>query len=59
MLKVDVTRLPTYDCKGSIFVKFSASQQIVDVVYQHLPVHREPPSNGAVQGSLSGAAPEM
>jgi hypothetical protein len=32
-------RLPTYDCKGSIFVKFSASQGVVDVVYQHLPVH--------------------
>lgn len=32
-------RLPTYDCKGSIFVKFSSSQQIVDVVYQHLPMH--------------------
>ena len=35
-------RLPTYDCKGSIFVKFSASQSILDVVYMHLPVHREP-----------------
>jgi hypothetical protein len=32
-------RLPTYDCKGSIFVKFSSSQQMVDVVYQHLPIH--------------------
>lgn len=37
-------RLPTYDCKGSIFVKFSASQSILDVVYQHMPVHREQPS---------------
>ena len=32
-------RLPTYDCKGSIFVKFSSSQGVVDVVYQHLPIH--------------------
>ncbi|KIW00669.1 hypothetical protein, variant [Verruconis gallopava] len=32
-------RLLLYECKGSIFVKFSSSQQIVDVVYQHLPVH--------------------
>jgi hypothetical protein len=59
MMKVDVTRLPTYDCKGSIFVKFSASQQIVDVVYQHLPVHRELPSNGVIQASHSGAASEQ
>jgi len=36
-----LNRLPTYDCKGSIFVKFSASQSILDVVYQHMPVHRE------------------
>jgi hypothetical protein len=33
------SRLPTYDCKGSIFVKFSSSQGVVDVVYQHLPIH--------------------
>jgi hypothetical protein len=32
-------RLPTYDCKGSIFVKFSSSQGVVDVVYQHSPIH--------------------
>ena len=34
-------RLPTYDCRGSIFIKFSASQGLVDVIYQHFPVHRE------------------
>jgi hypothetical protein len=34
-------RLPTYDCRGSIFIKFSSSQGLVDVIYQHFPIHRE------------------
>jgi hypothetical protein len=34
-------RLPTYDCRGSIFIKFSLSQGLVDVIYQHFPIHRE------------------
>ncbi|KAE9967385.1 hypothetical protein BLS_006416 [Venturia inaequalis] len=44
----EAARLATYDCKGSIFVKFSSSQQIVDVVYQHLPIHREPANSAAL-----------
>jgi hypothetical protein len=47
-------RLPTYDCKGSIFVKFSASQSILDVVYMHLPVHREPTLAAPIKRSREG-----
>ncbi|TID14709.1 hypothetical protein E6O75_ATG08855 [Venturia nashicola] len=49
----EAARLATYDCKGSIFVKFSSSQRIVDVVYQHLPIHCEPANPAA----LSTAGP--
>lgn len=56
---VDPTRTPTYDCKGSIFVKFSQSQQIVDVVYQHFPVHRQAPSKDSMPGSRSDVPSEL
>jgi len=56
---VDITRLPTYDCKGSIFVKFSASQQIIDVVYQHLPLHQDSSPKASMPGSRSEAASDL
>nr|POE52303.1 hypothetical protein CFP56_70222 [Quercus suber] len=33
-------RKPTYDCKGSISVKFSFSKRHVEVYYRHCPVHK-------------------
>jgi hypothetical protein len=59
ILIVDAARLPTYDCKGSIFVKFSQSQQIVDVVYQHFPVHRQAPSKDSMPGSRSDVPSDL
>ncbi|KAI5362217.1 Putative zn(2)-C6 fungal-type DNA-binding domain-containing protein [Septoria linicola] len=32
-------RKPTYDCKGSVSVKFSASRQRCDVYYRHNAIH--------------------
>lgn len=34
-------RLPTYDCKGAITIKFSTKSQVLEVKYRHLMVHRE------------------
>ena len=41
-------RKPTYDCKGSISVKFSAVRKSVDIYYRHYAIHasvaeRKPP----------------
>ncbi|SMR50202.1 unnamed protein product [Zymoseptoria tritici ST99CH_3D1] len=41
-------RKPTYDCKGSVSVKFSTARQRVDVYYRHYAIHstvaeRKPP----------------
>lgn len=41
-------RKPTYDCKGSVSVKFSSGRQRVDVYYRHYAIHqtvaeRKPP----------------
>lgn len=33
-----------HDCKGHIFIKFSSSVQIIDIVYQHIPGHQTQPS---------------
>ena len=35
------SRLPTYDCKGAVNVKFSTKSQVLEVKYRHLMVHRE------------------
>lgn len=32
-------RKPTYDCKGSVSVKFSSSRQSCDVFYRHYAIH--------------------
>lgn len=32
-------RKPTYDCKGSVSVKFSSGKQSVDVYYRHYAIH--------------------
>ncbi|KAF2171722.1 hypothetical protein M409DRAFT_50380 [Zasmidium cellare ATCC 36951] len=32
-------RKPTYDCKGSVSVKFSSGRQSVDVYYRHYAIH--------------------
>ncbi|KAK5687062.1 hypothetical protein LTS10_001199 [Elasticomyces elasticus] len=42
-------RKPTYDCKGSVSVKFSSSRRRVDVYYRHYAIHsavadRRPPA---------------
>lgn len=42
-------RKPTYDCKGSVSVKFSSGRQRVDVYYRHYAIHqtvaeRKPPA---------------
>ncbi|KAL9080596.1 MAG: hypothetical protein Q9157_000651 [Trypethelium eluteriae] len=34
-------RLPTYDCKGAVTVRFSSKSKVLEVVYRHLMVHRE------------------
>ncbi|KAI9698080.1 MAG: hypothetical protein M1820_007588 [Bogoriella megaspora] len=34
-------RLPTYDCKGAINVKFSIRNQTMEVTYRHMMLHRE------------------
>ncbi|KAF2426538.1 hypothetical protein EJ08DRAFT_368066 [Tothia fuscella] len=57
--KLDIAKIPSNDCKGSIFVKFSQSQQILDVVYQHFPVHQQAPSNGSMPGSRSDVPSEL
>ncbi|EME45030.1 hypothetical protein DOTSEDRAFT_52423 [Dothistroma septosporum NZE10] len=33
-------RKPTYDCKGSVSVKFSSGKQRVDVYYRHYAIHQ-------------------
>ncbi|KAK5000977.1 hypothetical protein LTR66_000256 [Elasticomyces elasticus] len=38
-LGVPGIRKPTYDCKGSIAVKFSGVRQCIDVVYRHNAIH--------------------
>jgi hypothetical protein len=36
--------LPTYDCKGSVSVRFSASHNDIEVRYRHSPIHHKVPS---------------
>ena len=33
--------LPTYDCGGAIYVKFSIKRDAINVVYKHNPIHRD------------------
>ena len=35
------TSLPTYDCGGAIYVKFSTKRDAINVVYKHNPIHRD------------------
>ena len=35
------TDLPTYDCGGAIYVKFSTEREAVNVMYVHNPIHRD------------------
>lgn len=42
-------QLPTYDCGGALYIKFSMKRQAVNVVYKHNPIHRDVdsrPTNG-------------
>ncbi|KAF7193818.1 Multidrug resistance regulator 1 [Pseudocercospora fuligena] len=48
-------RKPTYDCKGSISVKFSTNRQSCDVYYRHLAIHETVAARkGAVRTSSGG-----
>ncbi|EME85225.1 uncharacterized protein MYCFIDRAFT_174056 [Pseudocercospora fijiensis CIRAD86] len=49
-------RKPTYDCKGSISVKFSTTRQSCDVYYRHLAIHETVAARKAAGRSASGAA---
>lgn len=33
--------LPTYDCGGAIYIKFSLKREAINVVYKHNPIHRD------------------
>jgi hypothetical protein len=33
--------LPTYDCGGAIYIKFSIKRDAINVVYKHNPIHRD------------------
>ena len=59
-------RKPTYDCKGSVSVKFSSARRCVDVYYRHYAIHptlsesKSKPRPGparARQGAISGNEP--
>jgi hypothetical protein len=32
-------RLPTYDCRGAVHIKFSLKREAINVVYKHNPIH--------------------
>jgi hypothetical protein len=32
-------RLPTYDCGGAVYIKFSLKREAINVVYKHNPIH--------------------
>ncbi|KAF2638568.1 hypothetical protein P280DRAFT_404552 [Massarina eburnea CBS 473.64] len=34
--------LPTYDCNGAIYIKFSTKRDAIHVVYRHNPIHNTP-----------------
>ncbi|CAK4030285.1 hypothetical protein AC579_2969 [Lecanosticta acicola] len=61
-------RKPTYDCKGSVSVKFSSGRQRVDVYYRHYAIHQtvaerkppaRPPPRPRVQKESGGLAAEL
>ncbi|KXS96357.1 hypothetical protein AC578_3081 [Pseudocercospora eumusae] len=47
-------RKPTYDCKGSISVKFSTNRQSCDVYYRHLAIHETVAARKAAARAPSG-----
>ena len=59
--------LPTFDCEGCIVIKFSSKDTCVDIVYNHLPIHRDAPIRPSVarvrerhrRGSQLGTSPQL
>ncbi|KXT10796.1 hypothetical protein AC579_2969, partial [Pseudocercospora musae] len=48
-------RKPTYDCKGSISVKFSTTRQSCDVYYRHLAIHETVAARKSAARAPSGS----
>lgn len=44
--------LPTYDCGGALFIKFSIKREAINVVYKHNPIHSSPVNNERYVQSL-------
>lgn len=60
-------RKPTYDCKGSVSVKFSSGKQSVDVYYRHYAIHQtvaerklppRPPPRSKEAGAATQSTPK-
>ncbi|OCL05214.1 hypothetical protein AOQ84DRAFT_345127 [Glonium stellatum] len=49
--------LPTYDCCGSIHVKFSIQKGCIDVIYRHTPIHRDTAARQITQSSSPALNP--
>ncbi|KAH7076097.1 hypothetical protein FB567DRAFT_535448 [Paraphoma chrysanthemicola] len=51
------SQLPTYDCGGALFIKFSIKREAINVVYKHNPIHNSP-VNGQSNLPPLGIEPE-
>ncbi|KAF2751275.1 hypothetical protein M011DRAFT_491810 [Sporormia fimetaria CBS 119925] len=47
--------LPTYDCGGAVFIKFSTKRDAINVVYKHNPIHRDVKKRGRPKKSRDDA----